>query len=226
MTIGKSLAHGLSKRNLRELFEIDNEKYIRTVKRNHPGKFKRAALFRAERQSLLDMYQDQMLCLWEDGEMSGKDKNAVFTFIAWIVTETKPDHEKYLSIEGCKLTARTLDVFQFQIAVVNNHAIARMLQTFSVKTIEELMTKLKKQFSLIFSIHIEFRKTDPSQYEAMAILHEEGIIICEFDVRDDLLFIRTAISLNSLNTGKRKFVLDHIAKESYAIPWRTKERTY
>ena len=221
--MGASLAHGVSKRRIRDGMNDWQEKIDTLLEKHRPGKAKRAAIFRAWRKVLTEIYKDRIIYKLNNGRQDGKDKKASHWLLVWdpCTVDRENKEELVILFSSIKLKARNADPEDHEIAEMTTHCLARLYQTYHIDNFEQFVETEKTYLAVLLILKMMFVTGELDASDTYALTTTKGIILFGFIQETMTIQLKTIISFEAMSPSKAEWIKNKINKDEYFFKWHS-----
>ena len=218
MTMGSSLAHGLAKKELREYAEDFAARFSQLESKLLSKNSKRASRYRQIRDSLLELYGDEVVLFSEDGTATGKKKNDSALIIAF--APYYEEDELGMMFHLHTLSARSPSIKVFQISKFNKHSIARFYQTYELETMAEIFRNNPEDIEALITLGASLiQKCADTKIQPLQLSLSKGVIRFLFDPTENLMEVKTIIAYSAM-TPEISSEWENLIGKNMAIGWK------
>lgn len=219
-TIGNGLAHGIARRSLRTGEDAVHKAHQVAAAAHRPGAMKRAAIYRALRNTLLDACRGRIIALAETGKQDGKDKGAFMQLWTWGYAHREDDPAtRALVLRFHQLEARKASRFDKVFALLSHHAVARLLQTERTENLAEAITRTPSANWVAIFLASLLAPEERRIGQQSGFLLNGGVAVGEWDDEDGPFFVKTVIGDTAMNPYLADAVRERRARGETHVAW-------
>jgi len=218
MTMGSSLAHGLAKKELREYAEDFATRFSQLESKLLSETSKRASRYRQIRDSLLELYGDEVVLFSEDGTTTGKKKNDSALILAF--APYYEEDELGMMFHFHKLSARSPSIKVSQISKFNKHSIARFYQTYELESMAEIFRNNFDDIVALMTLEASLiKKCAKEKIQPLQLSLSKGVMRFLFDPIENLMDVKTIIAYSAM-TPEISSEWENLIGKNMAIGWK------
>jgi hypothetical protein len=219
-SLGTSLAHGVAKRELRERGAVFKDKFHRSINEAFFGKQTNTAIYNRVNKKLKKELGSDLLFTYETG--AGKKRVMGYCISGYFEDAAIVLHDLHIvfsALHESELGEPSLRI--------TKHALARIYQTFGVRSFREFIKNHREILLAIFFVSLAYPErakniTLPEdEYIDVHMWHPLAEFRCSYS--SGVMWIDTVISTKSINEQKLKVIRNKKEEISLNFFWLPKE---